>query len=278
MGELADLVAAAGMQPRAHAYGADPEQVADLLLPATEGPHPVVVLLHGGFWRARFDRSLMAALAVDLADRGWASWNVEYRRVGNGGGVPETLDDVRGGHRGAAGNCTEPIVAGRVVVIGHSAGGQLGHARRRRPGRGRGRVPGRCVRPGVGIRRGHRRQRGSGVRRCGARRATRGLPPRGSHGADPGRSAGPARPRRRRRPCARRAQPPVRAGGRRRRGTRAASCSSWPASITSPSSTRGRRRGRRSPRAWRRCGEARHADSLRPCETPSSSSGAGSEA
>ena len=125
MGELADLVAAAGMQPRAHAYGADPEQVADLLLPATEGPHPVVVLLHGGFWRARFDRSLMAALAVDLADRGWASWNVEYRRVGNGGGVPETLDDVRAAIA-ALRQLHEPIVAGRVVVIGHSAGGQLG--------------------------------------------------------------------------------------------------------------------------------------------------------
>jgi acetyl esterase/lipase len=125
LGELADLVAAAGAQPRAHAYGADPEQVADLLLPATEGPHPVVVLLHGGFWRARFDRSTMAALAVDLADRGWATWNVEYRRVGNGGGVPETLDDVRAAIA-ALTHLTEPLDARRVVIVGHSAGGQLG--------------------------------------------------------------------------------------------------------------------------------------------------------
>ena len=125
LGELAGLVAAAGVQPSTHAYGTDAEQVADLLLPGTGGPHPVVVLLHGGFWRARFDRSLMAALAVDLADRGWASWNVEYRRVGNGGGVPETLDDVRAA-LAALKQVGAPIEAERAVVIGHSAGGQLG--------------------------------------------------------------------------------------------------------------------------------------------------------
>jgi acetyl esterase/lipase len=125
LGELTDLAAAAGVQPRTHAYGSDPEQVADLLLPATEGPHPVAVLLHGGFWRARFDRSLMAALAVDLADRGWATWNVEYRRVGNGGGVPETLDDVRAAIAAIA-DLKEPLQDGRVVIVGHSAGGQLG--------------------------------------------------------------------------------------------------------------------------------------------------------
>jgi acetyl esterase/lipase len=125
LGELADLVAAAGVTPRTHAYGSDPEQVADLLLPATGGRHPVAVLLHGGFWRARFDRSTMAALAVDLADRGWATWNVEYRRVGKGGGVPETLDDVRASIR-ALTHLTEPLDPRRVVIVGHSAGGQLG--------------------------------------------------------------------------------------------------------------------------------------------------------
>jgi len=125
IGELAGLVAASGAQPRTHAYGAGPEQVADLLVPATQGPHPVAVLLHGGFWRARFDRSLMGALAVDLADRGWASWNVEYRRVGNGGGVPETVDDVRASIQ-ALRALTAPIDAERVVIVGHSAGGQLG--------------------------------------------------------------------------------------------------------------------------------------------------------
>lgn len=125
LGELAHLAAAAGVPPRTCAYGADPEQVADLLVPATEGPHPVAVLLHGGFWRARFDRSLMAALAVDLADRGWATWNVEYRRVGNGGGVPETLDDVRAAIAALA-DLGEPLRDRGVVIVGHSAGGQLG--------------------------------------------------------------------------------------------------------------------------------------------------------
>ncbi|MFL5860127.1 MAG: alpha/beta hydrolase family protein [Solirubrobacteraceae bacterium] len=122
--ELADL-AAAGAQPGTHVYGSDPEQVADLLMPPADGAHPVAVLLHGGFWRARFTKSLMAALAADLAARGWATWNVEYRRAGNGGGVPETLDDVRAAlaalHRVPA-----PLDLARVVVIGHSAGGQLG--------------------------------------------------------------------------------------------------------------------------------------------------------
>jgi dipeptidyl aminopeptidase/acylaminoacyl peptidase len=61
----------------------------------------------------------MAALAVDLAGRGWTTWNVEYRRVGAGGGVPQTIDDVR-----AALDAAPPDFE-RVVLIGHSAGGQL---------------------------------------------------------------------------------------------------------------------------------------------------------
>lgn len=125
LGELTDLVTAAGARPRTYAYGPDAEQVADLLLPATHADHPVAVLLHGGFWRARFTRSTMAALAVDLADRGWATWNVEYRRTGNGGGVPETLDDVRAALRALA-DLPAPLERRRVIIVGHSAGGQLG--------------------------------------------------------------------------------------------------------------------------------------------------------
>jgi len=125
LGELADLADRSSVRPQAHAYGSDPEQLGDLLLPATEGPHPVAILLHGGFWRARFTKSTMAALAVDLADRGWASWNVEYRRAGNGGGVPETLDDVRAAIQALTG-FSQALHAERLVIIGHSAGGQLG--------------------------------------------------------------------------------------------------------------------------------------------------------
>jgi acetyl esterase/lipase len=124
--ELSDWAAAQGRSPRTHRYGSDADHEADLLMPAAAGGRSrrVAVLLHGGFWRARFTRATMAALAVDLADRGWATWNVEYRRVGSGGGVPQTLDDVR-----AAIDALATLDAGldrsQVVMIGHSAGGQL---------------------------------------------------------------------------------------------------------------------------------------------------------
>jgi acetyl esterase/lipase len=132
LGELAGWVAAQGRAPRTCRYGSGPEQVADLLVPDGDGPHRVAVLLHGGFWRARFTRATMAALAVDLANRGWATWNVEYRRVGSGGGVPETLDDVGAALDQLPG--AAPGLAGdRVVVIGHSAGGQLGLCLATRP-------------------------------------------------------------------------------------------------------------------------------------------------
>ena len=67
----------------------------------------------------------MSALALDLADRGWASWNIEYRRVGTGGGPSEMLDDVRAALH-ALPQLEAPLDLGRVLVIGHSAGGQLG--------------------------------------------------------------------------------------------------------------------------------------------------------
>jgi acetyl esterase/lipase len=124
LAELSEWTAAQGRTPLTHRYGAAPEHEADLLLPDGAGPHRVAVLLHGGFWRARFTRATMAALAVDLADRGWATWNVEYRRVGNGGGVPETLDDVRAAID-ALTRVEAPLERGRLVAIGHSAGGQL---------------------------------------------------------------------------------------------------------------------------------------------------------
>ena len=68
--------------PRTYRYGSDPSQVADLHLPEGGGPWPVAVVIHGGFWRARYDRTLMDAVCADLAVRGWAAWNLEYRRIG----------------------------------------------------------------------------------------------------------------------------------------------------------------------------------------------------
>jgi acetyl esterase/lipase len=105
-------------------YGDDPSQVAELFLPDGAGPHPVVVVVHGGYWRARYDRSLMTDLCIDLAAHGLAAWNVEYRRVGNGGGWPETMLDVAAGVDALA-DLDAPLDLERVAAVGHSAGGQL---------------------------------------------------------------------------------------------------------------------------------------------------------
>jgi acetyl esterase/lipase len=109
---------------RTIAYGDHPDQVGNLHLPAGTGPWPTVVLIHGGFWKWGWDRTLMTRLAADLAGRGFAAWNVEYRRVGQeGGGWPGTLEDVA-----AAADAVvemEEVDAARIVTIGHSAGGHL---------------------------------------------------------------------------------------------------------------------------------------------------------
>jgi acetyl esterase/lipase len=101
-----------------HNYGSDPSQYGVLY-----GEGPVAVLIHGGFWKAEYGIELMDPLCADLASRGWAAWNIEYRRLGNGGGVPETLDDVA-----AAIDHLDQLPGvdlSRVVTIGHSAGGHL---------------------------------------------------------------------------------------------------------------------------------------------------------
>lgn len=124
LGELREWAVAAAWPVETIRYGALPEQEADLRLPRGHGPHPVAIVLHGGFWRAPYTRAIMAAVATDLAGRGWASWNVEYRRLGAGGGVPETLDDVVA----AAAHLRElgaPLDLDRTVAVGHSAGGHL---------------------------------------------------------------------------------------------------------------------------------------------------------
>jgi acetyl esterase/lipase len=101
-----------------HSYGDDPSQFGEL-----SGEGPVAVLIHGGFWRDRYDRTLMHPLVDDLVARGWATWNIEYRRLGSGGGVPETLDDVSAAIDHLAE--LDGLDLSRVVTIGHSAGGHL---------------------------------------------------------------------------------------------------------------------------------------------------------
>jgi len=95
----------------------------------------VAVLIHGGFWRARYDLRLEDRLVADLAGRGWAVWNLEYRRLGwrSRGGWPATFEDVAAGidHLGWL---DEPLDSSHVVAIGHSAGGQLSLWAAARPG------------------------------------------------------------------------------------------------------------------------------------------------
>lgn len=107
-----------------HHYGPDPQHVCELTLPPSAGPHPVAVLLHGGFWRARYGMDLMDGLAAGLCARGWAAWNVEYRRLGSGGGFPASCDDVCAAIDALA-DVRAPLDLRRVVAIGHSAGGHL---------------------------------------------------------------------------------------------------------------------------------------------------------
>lgn len=107
-----------------HRYGAHPRQVADLWLPRGT-PRGVVVAVHGGFWRAAYDRSLQDAVVADLVAARWAVWNVEYRPVGDGG-WPRTFEDVAAATDAlaeVAPSCGLPLE--RLVAVGHSAGGTL---------------------------------------------------------------------------------------------------------------------------------------------------------
>jgi acetyl esterase/lipase len=108
-------------------YGPEPLQFGDLYVPESPGSYPTVILIHGGYWRARYGLDLMNSLAEDLAKRGYAAWNIEYRRVGDpGGGWPTTLLDVALATdylRKLA--ITYSLNLQKVVPIGHSAGGHL---------------------------------------------------------------------------------------------------------------------------------------------------------
>ena len=116
-------------------YGSGDFQFGELRVPAGTGRHPLVILVHGGCWQARIGKlpeaatslDLLRPMAVALAGEGVASWNVEYRRLGQqGGGWPGTFEDV--------GNAIDfvrtlapkySLDLQRIVVVGHSSGGHL---------------------------------------------------------------------------------------------------------------------------------------------------------
>lgn len=113
-------------------YGDNANQFGDLTLPDTSDPAPVVVLIHGGFWRTGFGLGLMEPLVPSLVGAGYAVWNVEYRRVGagseGGGGYPGTFDDLAAAIDALAempGAIVDAIDLERVATVGHSAGGHL---------------------------------------------------------------------------------------------------------------------------------------------------------
>lgn len=126
---LDDYLALRGPAPHAIVrYGPAPSHYAELFLPAGTGPHPVAVLVHGGCWTVKFGgieqlRHLAGALAAD----GIAVWNVEYRRADEaGGGYPGTYQDINAALESLAASApAHGLDTGRLVAIGHSAGGQL---------------------------------------------------------------------------------------------------------------------------------------------------------
>lgn len=109
------------------AYGTDPNQFGDLRMPKSKGPFPVLMNIHGGYWRAKYDLLHAGHLCAAITNKGCATWNVEFRRVGNpGGGWPATFEDIASSFRYLPQIARQhDLDVSRVVVMGHSAGGQL---------------------------------------------------------------------------------------------------------------------------------------------------------
>jgi len=111
-------------------YGASAAKFGELRMPDAKrhgkGPYPVMILVHGGCWLAEYDYGYFTRLAAWITEQGWATWNIEYRRLGDGGGWPNTFMDV-----GEAADAlvliakSDRIDLKRVYAAGHSAGGQL---------------------------------------------------------------------------------------------------------------------------------------------------------
>jgi acetyl esterase/lipase len=110
-------------------YGPDPNQFFDLRLPSAKNKssHPLIINIHGGYWRAKYNLDHAGHLCAALTARGLATANLEYRRVGNDGGAwPGTFADIRSAYQFVRQNAqAHNLDAQRIIVMGHSAGGQL---------------------------------------------------------------------------------------------------------------------------------------------------------
>ncbi len=113
------------------AYGSDPNQFLDLRLPRPKvkgkTSYPLVINIHGGYWRAKYNLDHAGHFCAALTGRGLATANLEFRRVGNEGGAwPGTFADIRSAYQFLLQNAQRHhLDSSRVVVMGHSAGGQL---------------------------------------------------------------------------------------------------------------------------------------------------------
>ncbi len=118
-----------------YSYGPHPLQFGELTLPQSEPPHPVILLIHGGCYRELYDLRPISAPAAAMAEAGFAVWNIEYRRHGNGGAFPQLFHDVA-----KAADHLRKIASAhqldldRVHGMGHSAGGHLALWLAGRPG------------------------------------------------------------------------------------------------------------------------------------------------
>ncbi|WP_439569375.1 alpha/beta hydrolase family protein [Sphingopyxis sp.] len=118
-------------------YGDDALQLVDVWVPSGNGPHPAVIMIHGGCWQTAIaERDIMNWIADDLRAHGIGVWNIEYRGVDRGGGMPGTYQDVaRAADLFLAEGAKHGFDTGGVrIAIGHSAGGHLALWLARRPG------------------------------------------------------------------------------------------------------------------------------------------------
>jgi acetyl esterase/lipase len=113
------------------AYGRDPNQFLDLRWPSanhkSKPPSPLIINIHGGYWRVKYNLDHAGHLCAALTAQGLVTANLEYRRVGNEGGAwPGTFADIRTAYQFLLQNARRHnLDSGRIVVMGHSAGGQL---------------------------------------------------------------------------------------------------------------------------------------------------------